>query len=106
MHPIPSHAKVAINTVIDLLHRRWVMRILWELRHKALSFRELRSACDEVSPTLLNQRLAELREFKLVEHTAGSGYQLTTQGQGLLAAAMPLFEWATVWWPGLGQEGG
>ena len=47
---------------LDLLGRRWALRVLWELRSGPLTFRALQEACDGVSPTVLNARLAELRE--------------------------------------------
>ena len=46
---------------LDLLGRRWALRVLWELRDGPLSFRELRERCDQMSTSVLNQRLAELR---------------------------------------------
>ena len=51
-----------IMVLLDLLGRRWTLRILWELRSGALTSRALRTACDEASPKVLNQRLKELRE--------------------------------------------
>jgi DNA-binding HxlR family transcriptional regulator len=82
---------------LDLLGRRWALRVLWELREGALVFRELRTRCDEVSPTVLNQRLAELREAGIVAHEAGSGYALTADGEKLLEALAPLHDWAARW---------
>ena len=43
--------------LLDLLGRRWTLRILWELRDAALTSRALRTACDEASPTVLQARL-------------------------------------------------
>ena len=68
-----------IMAALDLLGRRWSLRVLWELREGPRTFRGLREACDEVSPTVLNDRLSELREAGLVD-AAGSGYELTTTG--------------------------
>jgi DNA-binding HxlR family transcriptional regulator len=81
---------------LDLLGRRWSLRVLWELREGALTFRALRSACDDVSPTVLNTRLRELREAKLVER-GPDGYRLTATGRELGAALAPLQHWAEVW---------
>ena len=86
-----------IMAALDLLGRRWALRVLWELREGAQSFRALRTRCDEVSPTVLNQRLAELRESGLVSHAAGTGYALTKTGESLLAALAPLNDWASRW---------
>src|SRR5215510_13362112 len=86
-----------IMAALDLLGRRWLLRVLWELRDGAQSFRALRARCDEVSPTVLNQRLAELRESGLVAHEPGSGYALTPLGESLRGALAPLNDWATRW---------
>jgi DNA-binding HxlR family transcriptional regulator len=50
-----------------------------------------------VSPSVLNARLAELREAGIVEQRAGEGYALTAEGERLLAALAPLQAWATRW---------
>ena len=54
-----------------------------------LSFRELRDACDGMSPSVLNQRLAELRDAGLVE-LSDDGYRLTADGDELLDLIAPL----------------
>jgi len=78
---------------LDLLGRRWCLRLIWELRgDRALTFRELQAACDAVSPTVLNRRLAELREAGIVEHAGG--YRLTERGRRLMEALRPLNAWA------------
>ena len=89
--------KEGINAAIALFHRRWTMRILWELRSGPVNFRSLQTACAEVSSSVLNVRLAELREARLVEHTSGEGYALTDWGRELLTAMEPLVLWAGRW---------
>ncbi len=86
-----------IMAALDLLGRRWALRVLWELREGPLTFRALRERCDEVSPTVLNQRLAELREAGIVAHEEGSGYALAPSGLTLLDALAPLHAWAAQW---------
>jgi DNA-binding HxlR family transcriptional regulator len=92
----PPTAKDAINRALELFHRRWMLRVVWELRDGALSFRALQSACGDLSPTVLNQRLTELKEAALAESTA-EGYQLTPLGRELLLAFEPLTRWALKW---------
>lgn len=82
--------------LLDALGRRWSLRILWELREAVLSFRELRAACDDISPSVLNQRLGELRELQLVEHE-DAGYRLTREGAQLGELLLPLDTWARRW---------
>jgi len=84
--------------LLDLLGRRWVLRILWELRDRPLTFRALREACDQLSPSVLNERLADLREAALVEHE-DDGFALSTLGSELLALLTPLANWAEKWAP-------
>jgi DNA-binding HxlR family transcriptional regulator len=84
-------------TALDLLGRRWTLRVLWELRDEPLTFRALRARCDAMSPSVLNQRLAELRESGLVEIDPDGGYRLTVAGRDLLRALAPLQAWATRW---------
>jgi DNA-binding HxlR family transcriptional regulator len=82
---------------LDLLGRRWTLRILWELRREPLVFRELQARCDAMSPSVLNQRLAELRAGRIVELGPAAGYRLTPIGRSLLAALAPLYDWARRW---------
>ena len=91
-----SHSGRPIMAALDLLGRRWSLRVLWELREGSLSFRGLRSRCDSMSPSVLNVRLAELREAGIVE-LGDSGYGLTKQGKRLLNALAPLSDWARDW---------
>ncbi len=86
-----------IMALLDLLGRRWVMRIIWELRGAPLTFRELRERCDAMSPTVLNQRLHELRDTSIIEIAASGGYTLSSAGVTLLEAMMPLLHWSEDW---------
>jgi DNA-binding HxlR family transcriptional regulator len=82
--------------LLDLLGRRWSLRVLWELHAGPRTFRALQDACGGISPTSLNRRLAELRDAGVVGHTE-AGYELTTSGRGLLGAFKPLNDWAKRW---------
>jgi DNA-binding HxlR family transcriptional regulator len=92
-----------IMVLLDVLGKRWTMRILWELRDEALSFRALRERCDNLSPTVLNERLAELRELSLVD-MADEGYVLSTQGKTLGELLLPLEAWSRQWAAQLKRE--
>jgi len=83
--------------LLDLLGRRWALRILWELRDATLVFRALRARCDAMSPSVLNQRLGELRDAGIAELDPDGGYRLTVDGRTLLAALAPLDDWAARW---------
>ena len=84
--------------VFDLLGRRWAQRVIWELREdRQPTFRALRAYCGNPSPSVLNTRLAELREAGIVEAVDGGGYRLTAVGRRLLKALLPLYSWAEEW---------
>ena len=85
-----------IMALLDLLGRRWTLRVLWELRTRPATFRELRERCDQASPTVLNERLRELRTAGIVERMPG-GYGMTEHGASLLLSLAPLHAWATAW---------
>jgi DNA-binding HxlR family transcriptional regulator len=104
--PIPAAKKRAVRgsrtgrpimALLDLLGRRWTLRILWELRDGPLTSRALRAACDEASPTVLQARLSELRQADLLELMPAGGYRLTTMGQELREEILPLHRFAERW---------
>jgi DNA-binding HxlR family transcriptional regulator len=86
-----------IMALLDLLGRRWTLRILWELREQVLTSRSLRAACDEASPTVLQARLSELRVAGLVALGAEGGYGLTPLGRELHEHFLPLHRFAERW---------
>src|ERR1700754_2395636 len=87
-----------VMALLDLLGRRWTLRIVWELREdRALTSRALRAACDEASPTIMQARLSELREAGFVDLVQGDGYRLTALGNELSANFQPLHRFAEQW---------
>ena len=86
-----------IMALLDLLGRRWALRILWELRGDPLTSRALRAACDEASPTILQTRLTELRTAGFVALGEAGGYALTPLGRELCETFMPLHQFAERW---------
>ena len=85
-----------IMRLLDLLSRRWALRIMWELRAGPLTFRALRAAADDISPTVLQTRLDELRQALLLG-TATGGYELTALGRELVDTFLPLHHFAERW---------
>jgi DNA-binding HxlR family transcriptional regulator len=84
--------------LLDLLGRRWALRVLWELGDdSAPTFRELQARCGEISSSVLNDRLRELREAGIVAGERGSGYRLSSDGHELLHALAPIDAWAQSW---------
>jgi DNA-binding HxlR family transcriptional regulator len=85
-----------IMVLLDLLGRRWTLRIVWELREEPRRFRELQDLIG-ASPTIVNARLSELRKARLVELDDKTGYRLTTLGRELLRLFLPLHVWSEKW---------
>jgi DNA-binding HxlR family transcriptional regulator len=84
--------------LLDLLGRRWALRVLWELRHDGVpTFRELQAVCGDISSSVLNERLHELREAGIVTEKGTPGYRLTDEGHRLLDALEPIDAWAKRW---------
>jgi DNA-binding HxlR family transcriptional regulator len=81
----------------DLLGRRWALRVLWELREERLGFRALQSRCDDMSSSVLRDRLRELVDSGIVAVDDAGHYGLTDDGRELLRALQPLSRWAEEW---------
>src|SRR5260370_7152332 len=89
--PVPGfQSGYPIVAALDLLGRRWILRILWELRNGPIGFRTLQAFCDQMSPSMLSQRLSLLQTTGLIYHTEESTYSLTGTGQELLQPLAPL----------------
>jgi DNA-binding HxlR family transcriptional regulator len=80
-------------TVLDLLGRRWALRLLWELRRDAVSFSDLRKRT-EISPSVLSARLADLSAAGIVERERSRRYRLTGRGRELARMLYESNRWA------------
>lgn len=85
-----------IMALFDLLGRTWALGILWQLADGPLNFRQLQTACEMVSPTVLNKRLKELKDSELLILT-DDGYLLTEQGAELAGLLSPFGAWSQRW---------
>jgi len=81
---------------MDLLGRRWALRILWELRDGPVGARNLLDRCEGLSSNVLYDRLRELAAAQLLVQGA-DGYALTPIGGQLSTALAPLDEWSRAW---------
>lgn len=93
-----------IMALFDLLGRTWALGILWQLDVGPLTFRQLQNRCESVSPTVLNKRLAELRQSGFVG-LGSDGYELTTLGRDLFAKLRPLGAFSQTWAKTLERQG-
>ena len=85
-----------LMAALDLLGRRWALRVLWELRDGPIGARALLARCEGLSPSVLYERLRELTEAGLVTRE-GERYLLTPLGSSLRTAIQPLDRWARRW---------
>ena len=86
-----------VMELLDLLGRRWALRVVWELRgDTGLTFRELQAASGDLSSSVLTDRLRELTEAGVVTRDE-RGYVLTGRGRELLELLLPLDAWARKW---------
>ena len=82
-----------VEQALDLLGRRWALRLVWELRRSALGFSDLRRRAN-VSPSVLATRLGELTEAGVVERDGGRRYRLSGRGRDLARLLYELNRWA------------
>jgi DNA-binding HxlR family transcriptional regulator len=82
-----------VEQALDLLGRRWALRLVWELRRSALTFSELRRRAN-VSPSVLTTRLGELTEAGVVARDGGRRYRLSGRGRELARVLYELNRWA------------
>lgn len=86
-----------LMAALDLLGRRWALRLLWELRSGPLGARALRQRCDEMSSSVLYERLSELHTAGLIAKDDNGDYALTSLGADLGSALEPLDQWSRRW---------
>jgi DNA-binding HxlR family transcriptional regulator len=67
------------------------------LRTGELGFRPLQQRCDNMSSSVLRQRLTELLEARLLYQLPDSRYALTPLGQRAYRALRPLIRWSEEW---------
>lgn len=87
----------SIMQLLELMGRKWMLRIVWELSKQNMTFRELQTACGDASPTIINRRLKEMIDAKLVEKLEPSGYGLTSLGREFCELVGPLNQWSKKW---------
>ena len=82
---------------MDLLGRRWTLRVLWEMRTGPVGARALLAACEGLSSSVLYERLRDLTDASLVVQTESGDYDLTKLGRELGNSLQPLDAWARRW---------
>ena len=83
----------AVEGVLDLLGRRWALRLVWEVRRSTLSFSELREQTG-ISPSVLSARLGELVDAGILERDPGRRYRLSGRGRELARILYEVNRWA------------
>ena len=90
---------------LDLFGRRWALRVLWELRDGPMGFRPLQHRCDDMSSSVLGERLSDLEEARLVRRSDDGRYELTQLGHDLGRAIEPLDAWSKRWARAMSSSG-
>ncbi|MBL1078626.1 helix-turn-helix transcriptional regulator [Nocardia sp. 2] len=85
-----------LMAALDLLGRRWTLRIIWELRDGPVGPRPLLARCEGLSSSVLYQRLTELTRAAVIA-SSPAGYELTPLGARLREALAPLDAWSAEW---------
>ena len=84
--------------LLDLLGRRWVLRLLWEFTERErMSFNDLRARTGGVSPSVLSQRLRDLLDAGLLQVEETGWYSLTEMGRELRDPLETLAAWSKRW---------
>ena len=91
----PSPRPVA--ALLDLLGKRWALRVVWELRTGGLGFNDLQRRCDGMSSSVLGQRLRELRVAGIVADDGAQRWELTRHGDELVETLSGIEPWAGRW---------
>ena len=82
-----------VENALELLGRRWALRLIWELRRSTLSFSELRQRTG-ISPSVLSSRLGDLVDAGVLERDSGRRYRLSGRGRELARLLYELNRWA------------
>jgi DNA-binding HxlR family transcriptional regulator len=85
-----------LMAALDLLGRRWALRVLWELRNGPVGARDLLQRCAGLSSSVLYERFRDLQDAGLVQRD-GQQWELTSLGADLRAALGPLDAWSSRW---------
>lgn len=86
-----------IMAALDLVGRRWILRLVWELEQEPAGFRDLQRRCDGMSSSVLSARLHELRSTGIITTADDGTNHLTPRGVALVAALQPLLRWSEDW---------
>lgn len=86
-----------LMAAMDLLGRRWALRLLWELRGGPVGARNLLERCEGLSSSVLYDRLRDLKAAGLIVQDPSDRYRLTATGRSLATALDPLDAWSKRW---------
>ena len=82
-----------VESALNLLGRRWALRLVWELRRSTVTFSELRRRTG-ISPSVLSSRLEELSSSGILERDSGRRYRLSGRGRELARILYEVTRWA------------
>ncbi|PRX99066.1 HxlR family transcriptional regulator [Allonocardiopsis opalescens] len=91
-----------LDAAVDVVGGKWKALLLWELHHGPRRFGELRRRVAGISEKMLIQQLREMEKAGLVDRKVHEQvppkvvYSLTSFGDSLNTALIPLGEWGEV----------
>ena len=85
-----------LMAALDLLGRRWTLRILWELRRKPYKFRDLQTRCDNMSTSVLSARLKDMQAQQLVDSTTEAGWTFLNADLTINFFRAPVGDWLAI----------
>ncbi len=83
-----------VESALDLLGRRWALRLVWELRRSTLAFSELRRADWRSAPPFSPRGSASCVDAGVLERDGGRRYRLSGRGRELARVLYELNRWA------------
>ncbi len=87
-----------VMALLDLLGRRWALRLIYELHGESpLGFADLQARAAGISPSVLSQRLRELTDAGLVAVGDDGRYAPGPDEAELARILMNLDAWAKRW---------
>lgn len=87
-----------VMALLDLLGRRWALRLLFEVHQAgALGFADLQARAAGISPSVLSQRLKDLVEARLIVTDDAGRYLPGPDERELARILLDLDAWSKRW---------
>jgi DNA-binding HxlR family transcriptional regulator len=88
-----------IDSVVDIIGRKWNLLIIWQLRDSTLRFSELQSRMCGINSKTITKHLRDLEQHTIITRTVYPEvpprveYSLTERGRAILPIIDAMLEW-------------